>query len=397
MPGIRNEWPAIPGVLSRMSTRFRKYLKEHMKKRTLGPNHEVAGSVSVLPPETIADIAFFLTTTPSAAYLSAWSHRKLRQLVLQPRLAQQVRKIVVTERNFGDGLGHGLEWRRDADGLRLDHTQPIICAWLALFKSLPNLSALKVRRPFTAYDKDEWDQINASDAVTVLVSIIAGTRLPLESFEVDLEPQTDNPIDLRRINRRDLIDPGFLLVWNQLKPFSLRVQIANAHAAGFPYLLLHNCPNLKSLSLNFQHGQHASSVINLESLSIRGIELLLRHKRSLRRLSLMSITFPDSGLWRWLFSILREECATLGSIEVNDLREICYEATRLINFPEVPTTSTKHSDGVRFVYHSRRWPATATNRRAPLRNFDISYEGPEMDKALKMMDNWAEALKVGPA
>ncbi|KAL3461674.1 hypothetical protein BJX64DRAFT_289083 [Aspergillus heterothallicus] len=437
---MSDEWKAPPSRLSQLTSKFKTYIKEHMKKPTLGPNHEKAGSFAVLPPEIIGDIAFFLDTVSNNAFrrtckyseactwhhwqrtclqcirsdFSAKSYGSLVKLAQQPRLAEQVQKLVVSERSFDAGLGSGFSWQRHHD-TRIICSQVNVRTFMRLLTNFPNLSAIRISRPFTAWDLDRFDNLTASDVVTIMVAIIAGSRLPLSSFEIDFEPLPRNPIDLSRIHRNDFLDPAFLLAWNRLEKLAIRVQIMDGIGLGFHYLLLHNCPNLKSLSLDLERGTFGWGLIRilannqhgathrLEELSLRGVEIVSlshlrktihRHRRTLRKLSLFAVTLPKSGHWRWLFNILRETCPVLESIEFNDIREIGDVARRLIHFPEVSTTSVKEADGVQFVYHARRWPQG--DRRAPMYNFFISYQGPKMESALRLLDKWAAAISIGP-
>ncbi|KAL2860116.1 hypothetical protein BJX68DRAFT_261087 [Aspergillus pseudodeflectus] len=436
------EWEQPPSMLSKLCSRVVNYVEELTKapkERTLGPNHQLAGTFSVVAPELIEQVAFFLNTTDNNSFrltckyiehstFSHWertclasiqtdlSHRsfmRLSDLIMQEPLAARVRKIVVTERNFG-GLGKGFKWERVLGELYLNTDQVSIRMWTALFSQFDYLRCLKVQRGFTAWDRDERTLLSASDAFTVVMHIITHAQLPVTSFELDFELQNWNSIDLGRIRRTQLVGSPFTDSWAKLQSLSLRLKLTEEAVAGVPYLLMHSCPNVKSLSLDCDGGAYAGRLLHvmaqnrmnakwkLEELSLRKITVndvedlgffLQHHSRTLRKLKLASITLNEPLIWPKVFALLRDCFLQLESIEVGDLRDFG-DARHLVHWPNVSTTSTRDTDGVRFVYHQRRWPPM--NPRAPKKNFYIAYQGKQMQTALTLIEEWAVYMPLGP-
>ncbi|KAL3490055.1 hypothetical protein BJX62DRAFT_238509 [Aspergillus germanicus] len=439
---IDTEWEKPPSTLSKLCTRvkdFFKELKAEEKERTLGPNHILAGRFAVVAPELIDEIAFFLNPleismfrltckyiehstfahwerTCLASIQTDLSHRsfmRLSDLTMEEPLAARVKKIVVTERNHG-GLGKGFKWERILGTGYLETDQVAINMWTSLFQQFDNLTSIKVQRPYTAWDRDEWNLLTASDAFTVIMQIMPRAHKPITSFEMDFEAQSWNVIDLRRIRRTQLAGSSFNETWAKLQSLSLRLRLTEEEVAGVPYLLMHSCPNVKSLSLDCDGGEHAGQLLQymaqnrmnakwkLEEIFLRKITVsdvedlgffLQHHKRTLRKLKLHSITLKESFIWPRVFALLRDNFPRLESIEVGDLRDFG-DARRLVHFPNASTTSTAQTDGVRFVYHAHKWPPM--DLRAQKLNFYIAYQGDQMQTALRLMEEWASYLLLGP-
>ncbi|KAJ0422018.1 hypothetical protein BJY00DRAFT_280783 [Aspergillus carlsbadensis] len=332
---------------------------------------------------------------------------------MEEPLAARVKKIVITERNYG-GLGAGFKWER-IEGIRyLETNQDSIKMWQVLFQQFDNLRTVRVQRPVTAWDLDELELLTASDAFTVVMHIIITAQLPITAFELDFEAQGWNAIDLCRVRSTQLTGKSFENSWNRLRALSMRLKVADRPVSNLPYYLMRSCPNLKSLSLDCDGGEDAGTVLKymaenwmnplwkLEEIALRKITVLdvphfrgflLRHRSTLRKLKLASINLDEPFIWPKVFAMLRTNFPKLESIEVGDLRDFG-DARRLVHFPNVSTTSTADTGGVRFVYHQRKWPAV--DPRATKKNFYIAYQGDDIKTALWLLEQWVVYLPLGP-
>ncbi|KAL2865956.1 uncharacterized protein BJX67DRAFT_382338 [Aspergillus lucknowensis] len=416
--------------------RFVKYLKSRFKSHKPGPGHEAAGLFSTLPPELFEIVTWYLKTADNSSFrltcryieactfrywtkfclesiqtdLSERSYRSLKKLLKEPRLVPMVKKFTVKETNFS-GLGKGFKWKRTQFDRRLVVPQPTIQEWLNIVRALPNARSFAICRPVTAFDANEYKLITASDAVTVILAIIIGLRRPLDSFTLDFTPQHRNPIDLTRLNRQDFLDPGFLMAWNKLESLSVRVKLDNPAVGDYVFWMFHEMPNLRRLSFNFEDGKEGSWFMHhvaansmeckfpLEELRLEKIHfesadviagVLRNNKRTLKKLEIVSCSLPH-GWWVELLRWIGDNCPALESITLHCLKERG-EKKGYVHFPAVSETTVADAGGVRFVYHSRRWPVV--DRRAPMRNFYISYQGPKMGTAITKLIEWAEYIRT---
>ncbi|KAL3454124.1 hypothetical protein BJX65DRAFT_301912 [Aspergillus insuetus] len=195
---IDTEWEKPPSTLSKLCTRVNDFFKEltaEEKEGTLGPSHQLAGTFAVVASELIEEIAFFLNPLEISFFrltckyiehstfahcerrclasiqtdLSHRSFLRLSDLIKEEPLAARVKKIVVTERNHC-GLGKGFKWERILG---------------TGYLNTPTKSPSTFQRPYTAWDRDEWTLLTASDAFTVIMQIIPRAHKPITAFELD--------------------------------------------------------------------------------------------------------------------------------------------------------------------------------------------------------------------
>ncbi|KAL3454125.1 hypothetical protein BJX65DRAFT_301913 [Aspergillus insuetus] len=108
-----------------------------------------------------------------------------------------------------------------------------------------------------------------------------------------------------------MVGSPFIEAWAKLLSLSLRLRVTEEEIAGVPYLLMHSCPNVKTLSLDCDSGEHAGQLLQymaqnrmnakwkleeifLWKITVTDVEdlgfFLQHHRRTLRKLKLHSIT-----------------------------------------------------------------------------------------------------------
>ncbi|KAI9711151.1 MAG: hypothetical protein M1812_007255 [Candelaria pacifica] len=266
---------------------------------------------------------------------------------------------------------------------------------------LERLQNCKSFRVYSYGDLEEGgragEYLYPSDAVSIILSIVAEAGLPVKSFFVDFNCQ--GSLDGKRLQMQLYKQPTFIAAWANLEELLLDHYLS----CGFPSatlewardLVLH-APCLKRLSLHFHNCREAPSFIcsllsspvpfqGLQELKLACghftmdtfLNLLLRSRLTLRRLSFWFM-FIESGTWKRFLTELRvfqhlEEIIVEFPSEYRD-GIIRLEVPTLEANPIVPG-----SNGREFKLRFKKW-------KWARRVMSASFKGrADMDKALEIL------------
>lgn len=298
-------------------------------------------------------------------------------------------------------FGQGFTWDRHSSG-RLLFPQPGIQKLQDILTLLANCSSFHICSVNLWEDTLESDSLGPTDVVTIILNIVAETGLPVRSFSVDFKtPNLSREIsaDARRLYMPDPQTATFATAWSHLRELSVRQDLELGTANWVTELVIH-APSLQKLTIDFDYGDAAESVIHrlssadslpqLQQLNLgrAGLEreehfldFLHRFRHSLHTLYLRSISL-NVDAWKPVLASLSNDLVSLESIRLMALRAR-YSST--IQFPALlynPFVNESH--GRRFIFsymHGREkviW---------------VGYTGPNMNMALQTLLKHAEIPK----
>ncbi|MCJ1250121.1 hypothetical protein MMC30_007347 [Trapelia coarctata] len=297
-------------------------------------------------------------------------------------------------------MGTGFLWNRHTLGYL---TAPLPGAEILqkiLVENLTNCNSFRIER------EHEWDglyesnRITTSDAVGIVLMIVAQTGLPIRSFHLDWIRLGTNWLDARRLPTSQFQTVNFRTGWSHLQELILGIA-ATPETVDLITELVVQAPNLKRLDTgsNFNHSSgsvlerlySANTLPRLHELRLRSgpitedflLQFLLRFRDSLRAISLWHITIT-SGSWTSIFREWKANLPLLERIAVVFLVERhAAGPKKRVFFPSLAGNAVvPETGGHRFdlIEHM--------NRNEDVIN-GVRYEGPRMDVALDILEKSA--------
>ncbi len=282
-------------------------------------------------------------------------------------------------------------------------------------------------RSFHIYGFDNVEQpyesghLLPSDAVGIILTVIAETSLPVKSFFVDYRHNQYSGrgrIDVKRLQMQPYQHPGFKSGWAYLQELYLDYYIDSDDSDWVLNLILH-APNLQKLWLNFSQGADVPLIHRLTSehrlprlqylrltcahVTVGQISKLLTNSHdSLQELALRFVTIGSGGSWVEIFRELRANFPRLGSISLGWLREETAEERMIISYPSlqnnplVPGSERTIPRSDCRLLQPLGLPITLTYRKwcGEMRVFHVRYHGSQMDVVLKALIESAESHKT---
>lgn len=153
--------------------------------------------------------------------LSHASLTKLDILSNNPQLCRYVHGLTFKGlAENGDVLGEGLDWNRHSSGHLVDlQEQPAVKLLRPILSRLVNCKSFECYSTPTPDHLDLEGITGATDAVQVILDIIAEARLPVASFSVNLTGRSY--LDPRRFHLGYFKKPGFVNIWAHLEELIL--------------------------------------------------------------------------------------------------------------------------------------------------------------------------------
>ena len=258
-------------------------------------------------------------------------------------------------------LGKGFYWERETPRGHLK--QPILdneggqALRDILANGLVNCKAFRISTEgYCDESASEIGQIMATDAVTIVLSVILDAKIPMRSFCIEfMKPKGGFPLDGRRLTMQDIETPIFQEAWAGLEELGLEHSLDTANF-WLTMKLLYSAINLKSLSLNLAYGSckefmrcalsthalHSLRKIKLHSMILwldDFLGIISRSMHSLLDLSLYHVALIGEEPWQSVFKALKSDCSLLKSIKVAFLREAT--PSRDVHFPELSLDNLK--------------------------------------------------------
>ncbi|KAI9749053.1 MAG: hypothetical protein M4579_007024 [Chaenotheca gracillima] len=234
-------------------------------------------------------------------------------------------------------------------------------------------------------------RLQRSDAVELILGMIAESGLPFKSFVLDCGSFDTPPVDMGWLRMARYRNPEFLNTWAHLEELSL---IQTLQSEDFDWLLdlVKDATGLRTLLLQTV-GFYSDSFIERLSLTpqlapvqelslvmvdlkaVDASRLLLHFRDSLRVLSFLGVNLL-SGTWAEVLQDVRANLPGLQSINVVGLTRRTSESVvfpTLLDDPVVPDSGGRRFSLPRRDYYKDKVPA------------GVSYDGPGFDAALEKL------------
>lgn len=321
------------------------------------------------------------------------SRRSLKtlQLVSQNAQLQQCVQTLLIGMVEDDILGGGFQWHQHSPG----HTE----APLPGLEKLQDILVHNLPNCRSFHIKSGSQSIEESDAIGIILSIITRTSLPVKSFIVDF---SSGVVDEKRLQMWQYRQPSFRSGWSHVQELSF-VHVLASETFDWAIDLIVDATSLRKLSLAWDFGRSASFIERLcSSNALHGLqsfsldhahvasdklsELLVRSRYSLRALSFRHVAIESGSDWPTVLGQLSDQLPFLENISMRYLFRYRHDGRYQFIFPSLSSNPVVPGSGGRRFTLKWGW------RKRESKLFGVDYQGPGVDKALKMLMNAAEVL-----
>lgn len=299
-------------------------------------------------------------------------------------------------------FGQGFAWVRYRSGSRSLSAPPPGVQRLRniLLNKLVNCRSFRICCDQEEEGSYKSDYPTASEAVAIILTMIAETGLPVKSFSVDFKNGHRAALQLRRLRDLQFSKPEFKTAWSHLQELSI-APTSTFDPLEWAVDLVTYAIGLQMLKLNLRSDvdtwfirnlSHTATLPKLQELKLSYSrvpaevmsKLLLRFRGSLRVLSFQVVLIQSGGTWVSVFKQLSSELPLLESFSVLHLKE--FKPEDRIMFPALTDNPVvPGSQGRKFSLIEREY-------RGQPRIFGVSYRGPAMNAALEMLGRSAENI-----
>lgn len=336
--------------------------------------------------------------------LSHDSLQKLQSISRVEQLKHHVQSLLI--KNYNDDLGRGVHWHQVKESNSFGHVDtrisPGVKMLLGILSNLTNCKSFGIHSPGGVKEHHGSEYLLASDAIGIILSIVAEIGLPVKSFCIDLWRR--GIVDVKRLQMQLFQQPAFITSWKNLKELRLQYTLTPDSFDWAQDLVLHTT-SLKKLSLHFDFDYSTpflngllSSPIPFQGLqefnlacvivTIDTLSTLLFHCRSSLRMLSFRYVCIKSGTWVQILKELRnfphlEKIVVNGPKEAGD--ELVHKKFIHIQFPALDKNLVvPGSQGRKFELEHSKWGGQGSVLSA-------SYQGRVgMDEALKILAESAE-------
>lgn len=339
--------------------------------------------------------------------LSHKNLERIRSISESEHFARHVKCLQI--RASPDGtIGQGFGWPRDSSGCLAGNLNGADLLRYLLSQRLHNC------RSFVIYHADEYeprhdtDRLVPSDAVGLILSIVAEADLALQSFIVQCSHYGNRRLDTPRLQMPLSQTPTFVKAWSQIEELALDYAITSDQWNWVRHLIS-SALKLRKLSLgyneadaSFMHQLSSLHELNrLEELSLRPARvtldaitsLLHKNRDTLHSLSLQDTALDGEGTWTMVFENMKGQFPRLQNLVLFLLKEGTNSSRRifpeLFKYPVIPGSELRGPTG-RLKYDSRRIEAMADPVR--LRYWGtmqepagVEYHGKEIEQVLSAL------------
>ena len=339
--------------------------------------------------------------------LSYKSLERIRSISESEHFARHVQCLQV--KASPDGIiGQGFDWPRQSSGCLAEKLNGA-----DLLRDLLSQCRLSCRSfLINSYDEYEprhdTDRLVPSDAVGLILSIVAEADIALQSFTVQSSHHGNGRLDTPRLQIPLSQTPKFVKAWSQIEELALDFAITSDQW-NWVLDLISSALKLRKLKLGFYEAdtssmQRLSSLHEpnrLEELSLGSARvtvdaitsLLMRNCDTLHSLSLQYTALDGEGTWSTVFENMRSQLPHLQNIVLFWLKEGTNNYHRffseLLKYPVTPGSEVRGPTG-RLKYDSRQIELMADPVR--LRYWGtrqsaagIEYHGKEVDQVLSAL------------
>lgn len=244
--------------------------------------------------------------------------------------------------------------------------------------------------------EDNTEYLLPSDAIGIILSVVAETGLPIKSFVVDFRNRGSGSVNAERLQMSLFQRPTFKNAWKTVEELRLEFSLASETFDWAKDLVLHTT-SLKKLALHFNFDQSTSFISNLVAFPhvFQGLQefklgcanvtvnmlssMLIDSRANLRVLSFWHV-YLQQGTWVAVLEQLRGSLPLLESINVDYPKEYSNEEIVHIQFPALEDNRViPGSNGRQFELRYKKW-------KGQKRVWGASYRGRlGMDKALEIL------------
>ena len=314
-------------------------------------------------------LANFATIQTDLSYKSL---ERLQSISKSEHFALHVRRLGVKQTPSGI-IGQGFDWPRHSSGCLAENLQGADLLREILSQRLLSCRSFLIHSYDECGPHHDIESLVPSDAVGLVLSIVAKTGLPLRSFIIQSNHNGNGRLDTPRLQMPLSQTSKFVKAWSQIEELVLHYGITSDQYEW----VLHLCSSalrLRKLSLTFDEGdasflQQLSSLHGLnrlEELEIGGplmvtmdaITLLLSQNRdNLHSLSLSNSAMDDESKWSTLFENMKDQLPQLRNLVLFWLKQgteswrIAF--SKLRKYPVVPGSEIR-GPNQRLKYDSRQ-------------------------------------------
>lgn len=342
------------------------------------------------------------------------SHRSLETLQnisSSDHLATHVQCLHV-KADSKDFIGKDFDWPRLPSGCLADNLNGADKLREVLYQGLYNCRSIVIHTWDEYEPSHDNDRLMPSDAVGLILSIVAEADLTLRSSTVQKHDNNKARLDTPRLQVPLSRAHKYVKAWSQLEELVLDYSISSDQYDWVLHLIS-SVPRLRKLTLGFferdvSFVQRLSSLHQLNRLEELRLgsgsvnvdaftALLLRNRDTLHSLSVQFTTLDNGGEWHILFGRLNSQFARLQHLELFWLRQETNHNrvifSKLSRYPVIPGSEVWKNTHLK--YDSRRIRSTQDPIR--LRYWGnknsvvgIEYHGQGVDQVLSALADTAE-------
>ncbi len=310
-------------------------------------------------------------------------------------------------------IGQGFDWPRHFSGCLAGNLNGTDLLRDLLSQRLLNC------RSFLIYSYDEYeprhdtDRLVSSDAVGLILSIVAEAGLALRSFTVQSSHHGNGRLDTPRLRMPLSQTPKFVKAWSQIEELVLDYAITSDQW-NWVLHLISSVLKLRKLSLGFYEGdtsfmQRLSSLHKLNRLeelrlgsarvTVDAItSLLLKSRDTLHLLSLQCTALDDEGKWSTVLENMKSQFPQLQNLVLFWLKQRTNNGriifSKLLKYPVIPGSEVRGPND-RLKYDSRRIESMEDPIRLRYWGIDqmvvgVEYHGKETDQVLSALVDTVE-------
>ena len=315
-----------------------------------------------------------------------------------------------------DGIiGQGFDWPRHSSGCLVKNLNGA-----DLLRDLLSQRLLKCRS-FLIYSCDEYeprhdtDRLVPSDAVGLILSVIAEAELSLQSFTIQSSHHGNGRLDTPRLQMPLSQTPKFVEAWSQIEELVLDFAITSDQW-NWVLHLISSALKLRKLSLGFYEGEKSfmqwlsslHELNRLEELRLRSAmvtvdavtSLLLKNRDTLHSLSLHYTVLDDEGKWSTVLEDMKSQFPQLQNLVLFWLKQRTNSGrvifSKLSKYPVIPGSEVRGPSD-RLKYDSRRIESMEDPVRLRYWGIEqmvvgVEYHGKEIDQILSAL---VDTVKTG--
>ena len=376
------------------------------------------------------------------------SLQRLQSISESEHLAVHVQCLQIMHRMDGK-LGQGLDWRPHQGNLLVDQLDGPGVPRNGLVKRLLKCRLFHINsydeynlrrekgslllrdilvkrllkcRSFHINSYDEYDfrretgTLLPSDAVGIVLSVVAEANLAIRSFTVKSSPDGNGRLDTQRLRMPLCHTPQFIAAWAHVKELILDYKMS-FDQYDWILFLISSAPQLRKLLLVFYDTdslfmERLSSLHVLdkvENLSLRFAHvlvdsisrLLLNNRETVHSLSLQYATIENGGKWATVLRSMKGQLPRLENLSLFGLKEQTGDGhvffSKLASRPVVPTSKV-YAPGYRLISDSHlleqvEEPVRLIYWGGRRRVVGIEYHGTAINDVLSALADTAETIR----